>query len=67
MGYKQHALESFLDDLERHRKIVEELFSSMFRQPNEDAVQRVSSAVGRLMQVIHDEPSAVSLMAELGF
>jgi [glutamine synthetase] adenylyltransferase / [glutamine synthetase]-adenylyl-L-tyrosine phosphorylase len=67
MGYKENALESFLGDLDRHRRIVEELFSSMFHQPTEDAVQHVSSAVGRIRQAIHDEPSALSLMAELGF
>jgi [glutamine synthetase] adenylyltransferase / [glutamine synthetase]-adenylyl-L-tyrosine phosphorylase len=67
MGYRDNALQSFLSDLERHRRIVEDLFSSMFHQPTEHAVQLVSPEVRQIMQAIHDEPTALGLLERLGF
>lgn len=67
MGYTEHALESFLADLEHHRRIVEDLFSSMFRQPAEETVQLASQDVRELTKAIHDEPAALALMEQLGF
>ena len=66
MGYREDALQTFLLDLERRRKAVEELFSSLFHS-EDDVGRQVSPAVKRLLEAIDDENSALAVLAELGF
>jgi [glutamine synthetase] adenylyltransferase / [glutamine synthetase]-adenylyl-L-tyrosine phosphorylase len=67
MGYGQNALQCFLTDLESHRKVVEELFSSLFRPAGDEPTELISPRVGKMLQVIEHETAAVELLAELGF
>ncbi len=66
MGYRKDALRAFLSDLERMRRAVEELFSSLFRS-EDDVGRQVSPAVKRLLETIDDKNAALAILAELGF
>ncbi|MGO9570910.1 MAG: bifunctional [glutamate--ammonia ligase]-adenylyl-L-tyrosine phosphorylase/[glutamate--ammonia-ligase] adenylyltransferase [Desulfomonilaceae bacterium] len=66
LGYRKDALKTFLLDLERGRKAVEELFSSLFRS-EDDVGTQVSPAVKRLIEAVDNEKRAVAVLAELGF
>ncbi|MBI5250492.1 MAG: bifunctional [glutamate--ammonia ligase]-adenylyl-L-tyrosine phosphorylase/[glutamate--ammonia-ligase] adenylyltransferase [Desulfomonile tiedjei] len=67
MGYRVDALKSFMADLERHRRAVEELFSSMFYHSEEEILGRISAEAKRIVESIHDEAAVLSLLATLGF
>jgi [glutamine synthetase] adenylyltransferase / [glutamine synthetase]-adenylyl-L-tyrosine phosphorylase len=67
MGYRDEALTRFLMDLDGHRKVVEELFSSLFRPTAEEPLHRMSSRVQKILQVIEDEAACMPLLAEMGF
>jgi len=67
MGYRDGALNAFLRDLDARRHFVEDLFSSLFHQTSEETLQKVSSRTRRLVDAIHDEHAACSLLKEYGF
>ncbi|MBM3298572.1 MAG: bifunctional [glutamate--ammonia ligase]-adenylyl-L-tyrosine phosphorylase/[glutamate--ammonia-ligase] adenylyltransferase, partial [Deltaproteobacteria bacterium] len=67
MGYRNNALAEFLADLDRHRKAVEELFSSLFYQSREETLQRVCSTARRIVECIEDEETVRSLLGQHGF
>lgn len=67
MGYRNDALPAFLKDLERHRKAVEDLFSSLFYQSREDALAQVSASAKRILESIHDEAATETLLEQHGF
>ncbi len=67
MGYKNGALASFLADLEKHRKIVEELFSSMFYHVNDGPEDKLSPQTRKIIDNIEDESIAQGLLEESGF
>ncbi|MBI5570195.1 MAG: hypothetical protein HY914_09650, partial [Desulfomonile tiedjei] len=54
-------------DLDRHRKVVDELFSSLFRQQREELGEPTSPDVKRVLQAIHDEQTTCEILSELGF
>jgi glutamate-ammonia-ligase adenylyltransferase len=66
MGYGKGALQTFLSELDRNRRAVEELFSSLFRSEDE-AGKQVSPPVKRLVEAIDDEDAALVILAELNF
>jgi [glutamine synthetase] adenylyltransferase / [glutamine synthetase]-adenylyl-L-tyrosine phosphorylase len=66
LGYRIDALQAFLSELERRRKTVEELFSSLFRS-EDDAGRQISPTVRRLLEAIHDEKASLAILAELDF
>jgi len=67
MGYRNDALASFLSDLDRHRKVVEDLFSGMFYHSGEEILEQVSAATRSLIDSINDANLTCSMLAELGF
>ncbi len=67
MGYGEDALKSFLSDLEKHRGMVEELFSSLLYQSGEEIVERLSREVRTLATIIHNEDATCAILQELGF
>ncbi|MGC8658694.1 MAG: bifunctional [glutamate--ammonia ligase]-adenylyl-L-tyrosine phosphorylase/[glutamate--ammonia-ligase] adenylyltransferase [Desulfomonilaceae bacterium] len=68
MGYKgSGALDNFLDDLEQKRKLVEELFTSLFYHSPEDSLQNVSSVTRHLIESIEDHDETVAILTDLGF
>jgi glutamate-ammonia-ligase adenylyltransferase len=66
MGYRENALQAFLADLEKRRRLVEELFSSLFYSSSEEIVQQCSSKVRALLNVLPDESAATQLLVEYG-
>jgi [glutamine synthetase] adenylyltransferase / [glutamine synthetase]-adenylyl-L-tyrosine phosphorylase len=66
MGYREQALESFLSDLERHRKIVEELFSTLFYHAGDDTFQQVSPEAKAIAESVHDEKATAVLLGQYG-
>ncbi|MGO8821308.1 MAG: bifunctional [glutamate--ammonia ligase]-adenylyl-L-tyrosine phosphorylase/[glutamate--ammonia-ligase] adenylyltransferase [Desulfomonilaceae bacterium] len=68
MGYQDpEALDSFLEDLERHRRLVEELFTSLFYHSPEDSLERVSSVTRHLIESIDNHDEIISILTDLGF
>jgi glutamate-ammonia-ligase adenylyltransferase len=67
MGYREDALPRFLDDLEKRRHIVEELFSSMFHHTGDDILGQVSPRVRKIVESIHDQATAEELMTQASF
>lgn len=67
MGYQENALSSFLADLQSHRTVVEEVFSSLLRQPGDESSPPISPLAHKIIQVIHDEPLVYPVLAEAGF
>lgn len=67
LGYRKDALSTFLADLEKHRKVVEELFSSIFYHSDEEILGRISSNAKKVIEAIHDEAATRSLLARFGF
>ncbi len=67
MGYRADGLKLFLSDLERHRRTVEELFSSLLRHSGEEIIERVSPEVRKVGQIIHNEQLTCAALEELGF
>jgi glutamate-ammonia-ligase adenylyltransferase len=67
LGYREEPLKHFLADLEHHRHVVEELFSSMFHHSDEEILDKISPEAKRLIETIHDEPACRTLLEELGF
>ncbi|MBI4962942.1 MAG: bifunctional [glutamate--ammonia ligase]-adenylyl-L-tyrosine phosphorylase/[glutamate--ammonia-ligase] adenylyltransferase [Desulfomonile tiedjei] len=66
MGYKDGALETFLSDLDRHRKIVEELFSTLFYHAGDETFQQVSARTKAIAENIEDEKATEAMLAEYG-
>jgi glutamate-ammonia-ligase adenylyltransferase len=67
MGYREDGLKSFLSDLEKHRGLVEELFSSLLYQSGDEVVERLSREVRTLATIIHNEEATCAILQELGF
>jgi glutamate-ammonia-ligase adenylyltransferase len=67
LGYKKTPLQSFLADLEKRRRSVEELFSSMFYHSGEEILQQVSPRAIKIVESIHDEALTRFLLEEHGF
>lgn len=68
MGYRgPGALDNFLDDLEKRRKLVEELFASLFYHSPEDSLENVSSVTRHLIESIEDHNESVAILTDLGF
>lgn len=67
MEYRENALEKFLADLETRRRVVEDLFSSLFHHTGDDVFGQVSPAVRKIVESIHDQATVVRLMAQAGF
>jgi len=68
MGYLDaSALDQFLEDLDRRRKLVEDLFSSLFYHSSEDDVGRSSSLTNHLIESIDDHAETVAILTDLGF
>ncbi len=68
MGYHDpEALDSFLVDLEKHRKLVEELFSTLFYHSQEDSLERVSSVTRHLIESVENHDEIVAILTDLGF
>ncbi|AFM25874.1 bifunctional [glutamate--ammonia ligase]-adenylyl-L-tyrosine phosphorylase/[glutamate--ammonia-ligase] adenylyltransferase [Desulfomonile tiedjei] len=67
LGYKEEPLKHFLADLDYHRRVVEELFSSMFHHSDEEILDRISPEAKRLIETIHDESVCKNLLEQLGF
>jgi len=66
MGYRERALEQFLSDLEKHKKVVEELFSTLFFHAGDETFQHVSTNAQAMAESIHDERATAALLAEYG-
>ncbi len=67
MGYRHEPLKTFLNDLGKHRHAVEELFSGMFYQSEEQILQQVSPRARRIVESVLDEDTARALLAGAGF
>ncbi|MGC8603562.1 MAG: bifunctional [glutamate--ammonia ligase]-adenylyl-L-tyrosine phosphorylase/[glutamate--ammonia-ligase] adenylyltransferase, partial [Desulfomonilaceae bacterium] len=68
MGYSgPKALDDFLDDLERQRKLVEELFHSMFYHSSVNSLEGVSSVTRHLIESIDHHDEIVAILSDLGF
>ncbi|MFA6223565.1 MAG: bifunctional [glutamate--ammonia ligase]-adenylyl-L-tyrosine phosphorylase/[glutamate--ammonia-ligase] adenylyltransferase [Desulfomonilaceae bacterium] len=68
MGYDgPEALDHFLDDLEKRRKLVEELFSSLLHHASEDNFERVSSTTSHIIESIDNHDEIISTLTDLGF
>jgi [glutamine synthetase] adenylyltransferase / [glutamine synthetase]-adenylyl-L-tyrosine phosphorylase len=67
MGYRRDALKQFLSDLERRRRSVEELFSSLLRHSGEEIMEQVSPMVRDIGRIIHDEKLTSGVLKKLGF
>jgi len=67
MGYRQDALKTFLRDLEKRRRLVEELFSSMFYHSGDEIIQQVSPKTKIIVESIQDKAATLSLLAAQGF
>ncbi|MFH1115952.1 MAG: bifunctional [glutamate--ammonia ligase]-adenylyl-L-tyrosine phosphorylase/[glutamate--ammonia-ligase] adenylyltransferase, partial [Pseudomonadota bacterium] len=67
LGYRDDGLNAFLHDLDERRRFVEDLFAGMFHQTSEETLQKVSTRTRRIVEVIHDEPAARSILKECGF
>lgn len=67
IGYGGEALPEFLRDLDRHRRAVEELFSSLFYQSRDETLAQVSPAARKILESIHDEGEAQEMLARSGF
>lgn len=67
MGYREEPLKTFLADLDRRRRTVEELFAGLFYHAGDDTHQQVSPVAGRIVESVHDERATLSLLAEYGF
>lgn len=66
IGYRDDALACFLADLDRHRKVVEELFSGLFYHSGEENLQKVSPAARAIIQSMHTEENASATLAQYG-
>ncbi len=68
MGYlESSALDEFLSDLDKRRKLVEDLFSSLFYHSSEDQARRSSSLTNHLIESIEDHSATVAILTDLGF
>lgn len=67
LGYRDDALKNFLADLEGHRRVVEELFSSMFYHSDEEIIRRISADARKVVDSIHDEAVTRTLLERYGF
>ncbi len=67
MGYRENALEAFLSDLDHRRRLVEELFSSLFYSSGEDILGQCSPATRAIVDAIHNPDATQALLAEQGF
>lgn len=67
MGYRTRPLEEFMFDLESHRRVVEELFSGLFKVTGDDPKHIASSSSRKIVDLIDDETNCVDLLEEAGF
>lgn len=67
MGYRNHALNSFLSDLDTRRKSVEELFSTMFFHSAEEILQQSSPLAKEIMEEIDEQSLVVDILRERNF
>ncbi|MGB9615747.1 MAG: bifunctional [glutamate--ammonia ligase]-adenylyl-L-tyrosine phosphorylase/[glutamate--ammonia-ligase] adenylyltransferase [Desulfomonilaceae bacterium] len=67
MGYKENALEQFLSDLESKRKIVEDLFASMFHHSDEEIQSQLSPLAKRIAEEADHHAALIELVKEAGF
>ncbi|MFH0958907.1 MAG: bifunctional [glutamate--ammonia ligase]-adenylyl-L-tyrosine phosphorylase/[glutamate--ammonia-ligase] adenylyltransferase [Pseudomonadota bacterium] len=68
MGYLDaSALDQFLEDLDKRRKLVEDLFSSLFYHSSDDDVGQFSSLTNHLMESLEDHAKTVAILTDLGF
>ncbi len=67
LGYRDDGLNAFLRELDERRRFVEDLFAGMFHQTSEETLEKVSSRTRRIVEVIHDEPDACSILKDSGF
>lgn len=67
LGYGPNGLESFLDDLEAKRRLVEDLFVSLFHYADEAGLDNISSNVSRLCSSIEDAETSREILEEAGF
>lgn len=67
MGYRIRPLEEFLFDLESHRKIVEDLFSGLFKVSTENPKYLASPSSRKVVDLIDDENICLGLLNEIGF
>jgi len=62
MGYRNHALERFLSDLDSRRRLVEELFASMFFHSAEEILQQSSPLTKQIIDRIEDHEGVLDLL-----
>jgi len=67
MGYRNNALASFLSELDRHRRAVEDLFAGLFYHSGEEVLEQVSPTTRRLIDSINDANLTCALLSDLGF
>lgn len=68
MGYHGvEALDRFLDDLDRRRKLVEDLFSSLFYHSAEENIEKLSSIARHLIESLDNRHEIISILTDLGF
>ncbi|MDQ1285885.1 MAG: [glutamine synthetase] adenylyltransferase / [glutamine synthetase]-adenylyl-L-tyrosine, partial [Thermodesulfobacteriota bacterium] len=67
MGYRNNALQSFLSDLDTKRKLVEDLFSSMFFHSAEEILQQSSPLTKRIIEEIDEQSFVVNVLRERNF
>lgn len=67
MGYRNNALECFLSDLDKRRKLVEELFASMFFHSAEEILQQTSPLTKQIIDRIEDQGVVVDLLRGSNF
>ncbi len=67
MGYEQNSLEAFLADLECRRKLVEELFNSMFHHSEEEILSEICDLTMKIVEHIDDHIVLEDLLRKAGF
>ncbi len=67
MGYRENALPAFMADLDRRRKLVEDLFSGLFYSSDEEVLNQCSSTARRITDGMHDPNKTIEALGEAGF
>lgn len=67
MGYREKALENFLADLDSRRRLVEDLFNSMFHHSEDEILSQVSETARRVVDQIENPDILTTVLKDAGF
>jgi glutamate-ammonia-ligase adenylyltransferase len=67
MGYGPEGLERFMEELDSKRRMVEDLFVSLFHYADEAGLDEISSESGKICESINDREKTLMLLEDAGF